>query len=270
MNIITFDVEDWYHCLDENPDNWENYEDRIVSSVHQLLQILQDTNTKATFFVLGHVAEFHPDLILEIYRDGHEIATHGYYHRFIYRQSPEEFETDVSRSITLLRSIIGQPILGYRAPYFSITKDSLWALPILGKLGLKYDSSIFPVHNHRYGIPNASRLPHKTANGLLELPLSTYPIGKINVPYAGGVYFRFFPYGIFHKMLYQLNKRHEPGIFYLHPWELDDRQPRSLNGKAIPFALKFRHYWRLDKTAEKLRRLLQDFQFGSVKDVIGL
>ena len=235
-----------------------------------MLQILKNTNTKATFFVLVHVAESHPELVLEIHHNGHEIASHGYNHRFVYQQSPEDFEADVSRSINLLSSIIGQPILGYRAPYFSITKKSLWAFPILQKLGLKYDSSIFPVHNHRYGIPDASRLPYKTSEGLLELPLATFPVGKMNVPYAGGVYFRFFPYRVFSQMLHQLNKVNEFGVFYLHPWELDYQQPRNLNGKTIPFTLKFRHYWKLDKTAEKLSRLLNDFRFGSVEEVRGL
>jgi polysaccharide deacetylase family protein (PEP-CTERM system associated) len=269
MNIITFDVEDWYHCLDPEPANWHGYEDRIVSSVRQLLRILHAADTKATFFVLGHVAELHPELVLEIHRAGHEIASHGFNHKFVYRQSPEEFEADVSQSLTLLSSIIGEPILGYRAPYFSVTKKSLWALPILQKLGLKYDSSIFPVHNHRYGIPDASRLPFKITDELTELPLSTYPIRKFNVPYAGGVYFRFFPYKVFRSMLRELNKRNEPGIFYLHPWELDAGQPRSV-AETIPFTLKFRHYWALDKTAEKLTRLLQDFRFGSVREVMNL
>lgn len=263
MNVMTIDLEDWYHCLDENPANWQKYEDRVVFAVCQLLQILKNTGTRATFFVLGHIAESHPDLVLEIHRAGHEIASHGYDHRFVYQQSPAEFEADVRRSISLLASIIDQPICGYRAPYFSITKESLWALPILHKLGLVYDSSIFPVLNHRYGIPGAPRVPHKTNEGLIELPPSTYPLARMNVPCGGGAYFRFLPYGLVRKLFRRLNDRGEVIVFYLHPWELDAQQPRL----PLPAALRFRHYWGLDKTAEKLSRLLRDFRFGSVKEI---
>lgn len=269
MNIMTIDVENWYHSLDENPANWKKYEDRIVPAVDQLLQMLEATGNKATFFVLGDVAESHPDLILKIHRAGHEVASHGYHHQFVYRQSPAEFEADVRRSLSLLASIVGQPVLGYRAPYFSITKRTPWALPILRKLGLAYDSSVFPVLNHRYGILDAPRLPYRTGEGLLEAPLSTYPLGRVNIPCAGGVYFRFLPYGLLSKLLHRLNHRGEIIVFYLHPWELDARQPRSVL-KPLPASLKLRHYWQLDKTAGKFSRLLCNFNFGTVRDVMKL
>ncbi|HYJ78475.1 MAG TPA: polysaccharide deacetylase family protein, partial [Longimicrobiaceae bacterium] len=165
-NILTIDVEDWYHPLDEDPANWARYEDRIVLATRRVLQVLADNDTHATFFVLGHVADRHHELVREIHRAGHEVGCHGYEHRFVYRQTPAEFESDVGRAARLLSSITGEPVVSYRAPYFSITKKSLWALPILRDLGFKYDSSVFPVHNHRYGIPDAPRLPFTTDEGI--------------------------------------------------------------------------------------------------------
>jgi polysaccharide deacetylase family protein (PEP-CTERM system associated) len=178
----------------------------------------------------------------------------------------EEFETDVKRSLSILTSIIHQPILGYRAPYFSVTKDSLWALAILEKLGLSYDSSIFPILNHRYGIPSAPRLPHRTGVGLIEVPLSTYPFGKINFACFGGVYFRFFSYRFIRALHNRLNRRGEPILYYLHPWEVDAHQPRI----SLPLGLRLRHYWRPDRTVTKLCRLLEDFQFCSIKEFLNL
>jgi polysaccharide deacetylase family protein (PEP-CTERM system associated) len=163
----------------------------------------------------------------------------------------------------LLSSIIGEPILSYRAPYFSITQKSLWALAVLRDLGFKYDSSIFPVHNHRYGIPGAPPLPFKTDEGILEFPISTYPFAHQRIPFAGGIYFRFFPYQFVRSLCRRLNSRVEPIIFYLHPWEIDDGQPRI----PLPTALRLRHYWNLDQTAGKLNRLLQDFRFAPMREM---
>ena len=265
-NILTIDVEDWYHCLDENPDRWSEYEDRIVSQVGRILDILAETGTKATFFVLGHVAQAHPDMVRQIFDIGHEVASHGFEHRFIYQQAESEFEADVRRSVSLLEQIIGTPVLGYRAPYFSVTRKSLWALGALRRIGLLYDSSIFPVVNPRYGIPEAPRLPRRTREGLLELPPTTFPFAGTNVPCAGGVYFRFAPYPVIRKLFRMLNRRRERVVFYLHPWELDARQPRI----ALPACLKIRHYWGLDRTPKKLRRLLREFRFGAAREVLQL
>ena len=266
-NALTIDVEDWYHCLDQEPANWSRYQDRIVAPVRELLELFEAASTKATFFVLGHVAERHPELIREIHDAGHEIASHGCEHRFIYNQTPEAFEADVGRSVRLLREITGaDTIAGYRAPYFSITSKSLWALPILRKLGFAYDSSVFPVVNHRYGIPGAPRLPHETSEGLIEVPPSTFPLGKMDLPCAGGVYFRVLPLRMLAGMFSRLNARGERVIFYLHPWEIDDGQPRI---KLPPF-LRVRHYWGLRRCTGKLRRLLSEFRFAPVREVLGL
>lgn len=164
-NAMSVDVEDWYHCLETDPARWAGYERRIDVSVERLLEIFAETGTKATFFVLGHVAAEAPGLVRRIQEAGHEIASHGYAHRFVYGQTPQTFAADVSRSLDLLTSITGAPLRGYRAPYFSITKRSLWAIPVLRDLGLEYDSSIHPVVNHRYGIPDSPRLPHRLERG---------------------------------------------------------------------------------------------------------
>ena len=264
-NVLTFDVEDWYHPVDPDPETWCQYEDRIADSVGVVLDVLDAANTHATFFVLGHVAELHPEVVEQIARKGHEVATHGSRHEFVYRQAPEEFEEDVRASIELLESITGDRVLGYRAPYFSITKDSLWALPTLRRLGLQYDSSIFPVHNHRYGIPDAPRLPHETDVGPFEIPLSTYPVGRMNIPCCGGAYFRILPYGVTRRLLRGIQRRGEPIVFYLHPWECDPGQPRE----SMALGLRIRHYWGLHRTADKLRRLLGDFVFCPVREALG-
>ena len=192
------------------------------------------------------------------------MASHGSEHRFIYRQTPEEFESDVTRSVDLLRSITGQPVLGYRAPYFSITKRSIWALDILQRLGFAYDSSIFPARNHRYGMPGAPRNPHRTEAGVYEIPLTTYPIGKFNLPCAGGIYFRALPYLLTRACFRRLNRRGEPLVFYLHPWECDPGHP------VLPVTptLRIRHYWRLDRTLGRLETLLRDFRFVPFRELL--
>lgn len=265
-NVISFDLEDWYHCLDQDPANWHRYEDRVAGAVSVVLDLLDATQTRATFFVLGHVAERHPELISRIDRCGHEIASHGWAHRFVYQQSPAEFEADVRRSTSILSSIIGRTILGYRAPYFSITDRSRWALDVLRRLGFRYDSSIFPIYNHHYGIPGAPRLPWRTAEGILEVPPSTFPAMHVNVPCGGGAYFRLLPYRAVRWMFRRLSDRHEPIVVYLHPWELDDKQPRI----RVPAFLRLRHYWGLDKTADKVAALLSEFRFMPMKEALGL
>ncbi len=264
LNMMTVDVEDWYHCLDGNPGHWDRYEDRIDVSLRRLLDVFRRTQSTATFFVLGHVAERHLDLVGEIREGGHEVASHGYLHRFIYSQPQEQFRDDVERSLDLLSELAGKPVRGYRAPFFSITKSSLWALPILRGLGIRYDSSIHPVLNHRYGIQDAPRLPHEAQSGLTEVPVTTFPLGSLNLPCAGGVYFRVYPYRMVRRMFRSLNGRDERIVFYLHPWEIDPDHPR------IPLnpGLKLRHYWALGKTEEKLERLCTDFRFASINRVL--
>ncbi len=263
-HVLTFDVEDWYHPLDPEPAHWPGYEDRVSTSTRRLLEILDEAATRATFFILGDVAERHPELVVEIHEAGHEVASHGHHHRFVYRQTPAAFEADVRRSLEHLSGLVPQPILGYRAPCFSITEASRWALPVLRRLGLRYDASIFPAYNHRYGVPGAPRTIHPLPEGLVEMPPATYRRLGVNVPCGGGAYFRLLPYGLTRRMLRRIEDAGEAIVFYLHPWEVDPEQPRL----GAPAPLRLRHYAALDRTADRLRALLREFRFGPARDVL--
>lgn len=264
-HAMTIDVEDWFHCLDPDPGRWYRYDRRVGASTRQLLEIFARTGTRATFFVLADVARHDAALIADIAAAGHEIASHGSEHRFVYRQTRQEFERDVVASLDVLEAITGRRPIGYRAPYFSMTRRSLWARPVLRELGIAYDSSVHPVHNHRYGIPDAPRLPHE-ADGVIEAPISTFPVGRLNVPFAGGVYFRALPQRLLWPMLHALDRRGEPIVFYLHPWELDPDQPRI----RLPLSLGARHYWALDRTAARLEQLCRSFRFGTLREALRL
>lgn len=265
-HIMSIDVEDWFHCMDPEPANWHRYQRRAGDATRTLLDIFDRTGARCTFFVLADVARHEPKLIEQIAAAGHEIASHGSEHRLVYTQSPEDFRRDVADSLDLLEDITGARPVGYRAPYFSITEKSQWALPILADLGIRYDSSVHPVHNHRYGNPHAARLPHETEAGLLEAPISTFPAGRVNVPCAGGVYFRAFPSPVLHRMYRRLAARGESIVFYLHPWEVDPGHPRI----AAPLSLRLRHYWALDRTAAKLERLCRQFRFTTMREGLSL
>jgi polysaccharide deacetylase family protein (PEP-CTERM system associated) len=232
-----------------------------------LLIIFEQFDVRGTFFVLGWVAERHPQLVRDIAARGHEIACHGFSHRLVYEQSPEEFYEETLRSKNLLEDITGSAVLGYRAASYSIVRESLWALDILVELGFVYDSSIFPVHHDRYGIPDAERAPHRmsTPNGkfIVEWPLATATILGFRLPVAGGGYFRLLPYWLSRWGLASINRRElRPFIFYLHPWEIDPGQPRV----AASSLSRFRHYTNLGKCEERLRRLLGEFRFGTARD----
>ncbi len=262
INILTIDVEEWHHGLDVDPACTQQFAPRVPDQVHHLLKLLNAAQTRATFFVLGSVAAVYPDLVHTIECAGHEIASHGYDHTFVYNLTVDDFEADVVRSLAALQPLIDQPVRGYRAPYFSITKMSCWALPILRKLGFEYDSSVFPVINHRYGIPGAPRGPHSIIDGLLEFPPATYRLGGVNVPCGGGAYFRIWPYALTRWFFRRLNASGQPVIFYLHPWELDPGQPDIQSD--LTGSVKFTHYWNLASTETRLIRLLRDFRFGPV------
>lgn len=254
--VLTIDLEDWFHSLDPVPSNWKNYDRRIDYSAKLILDLLAEKNSKATFFILGDVAKYHTDLIRHIHSMEHEIGSHGLNHKFIYNQSKEEFRDDIGKSISILSDVIGESITSYRAPYFSITKKSLWAFDILSEEGIKIDSSIFPIFNHRYGIPDNSRLPYQMENGLWEWPITTYKTFLSNLPFAGGVYFRFLPIWLTNYFLASLSKNNEPILMYFHPWEFDPEQPKLKN---LPMFLKFRHYYNLKKNYNKLNSLLENY-----------
>jgi polysaccharide deacetylase family protein (PEP-CTERM system associated) len=268
VNALTIDLEDWYHGIELPPSRWREFEDRLVPATERLLSILAEHEVRATFFVLGDVAARHPELVREIHRLGHEIGTHGCSHRFVYQQGRETFREDIRQSLELLQACGCDGVAGHRAPYFSITRQSLWALEILAKLGLRYDSSIFPVSNYRYGIPDAERWPHRIdvdGGSLIEFPISTWRVRGKNIPIAGGAYFRLLPYALTRRGIAAVN-RSGPLAFYLHPWELDPGHPRI----PLPRRVALTHYTNLRATEPRLRRLLQEFRFAPMKDVLGV
>jgi polysaccharide deacetylase family protein (PEP-CTERM system associated) len=270
-NALTVDVEDYFHVAAFAPniarESWTSLESRVVGNTRKLLAIFEQFDVRGTFFVLGWVAEQYPQLIKDIAARGHEIACHGWSHRLVYEQSPEEFHEETLRSKNLLENITGSAVLGYRAASYSIVRESLWALDILADLGFVYDSSIFPVRHDRYGIPNADRAPNRmsTPNGksIVEWPLATASILGFRLPVAGGGYFRLLPYWLSRWGLASINERElRPFIFYLHPWEVDPAQPRVSASRLS----RFRHYTNLEKCEERLRRLLGEFKFGTARE----
>jgi polysaccharide deacetylase family protein (PEP-CTERM system associated) len=273
LNAMTVDVEDYFHvaALASSIDrrDWDRCECRVERNTRRLLELFAEKDLRATFFVLGWVAERYPGLVREIAAAGHEVASHGYSHQLVYRQTPEVFREETQRSKTLLEDQVQRPVEGYRAASYSITRQSLWALDVLAELGFVWDSSIFPVRHDRYGIPGSPRWPHRleTPSGasLIEFPLSTWQVGRYSLPIAGGGYFRLYPYLVTRTGLATINRRDgHPFIFYLHPWEIDPEQPRV----KASWLSSFRHYNNLDKCESRLRRLLSDFEFTSVGDVL--
>jgi len=268
-NALTIDWEDWYQGLEIPQAEWDGYEDRLERATHRVLEAFSAAKVRATFFVLGHAAERHPELVRAIAGAGHEIGTHGWSHTFVYRQEPAVFRAEVERSLRLLETLAGRPVLGHRAPFFSITKRSLWALDILGELGIAYDSSIYPVANYRYGIEDAPRWPHEIpgpAATLREFPITTWRVLGRNLPIAGGAYFRIYPYALTRAGFRAVNAEGRPAVFYLHPWELDPDHPRIPIAKRIALT----HYANLKGTEGRLRRLLGDFRFAPMGEVLGV
>ena len=267
-NYLTVDVEDYFQVAAFEkviaPDDWDQYECRIAENVRAILDLFASHDVKATFFIVGWIAERYPDLILTIHRQGHEIGCHSYWHRKVYDLTPEEFRQDTNQAKKILEQIIGKPVYGFRAPSYSITGQSLWALDILAELGFRYDSSIFPVYHDNYGIPNAPRFPYPLEKqGLMEYPISTVKFLGMNLPIAGGGYFRFFPYWFTRMALRRINTgEQQPFMFYFHPWEIDPGQPRIEGAGAKS---RFRHYLNLNKTKNRLTRLLCDFHFGPIQ-----
>lgn len=264
-NGLSFDLEDWYQVLYFDAHfprtQWAECESRLEPVTRRLLGILDEYGAKATFFVLGWNAERMPHLIEAIQRRGHEIASHGFSHHLIYRQGREAFASDLGRSLRVLKEITGLPVKGFRAPSFSITRESTWALPILLEHGIAYDSSVLPARRPYCGIPGAPTRPWRFADSdgrtLVEAPPSTMSLLGWKLPFGGGGYFRLLPYPLVRLGLRRANRAGIPGFVYLHPWELDPSQPRV----AIRLRHRFQHYVNLNRTEPKLRRLLSDFRF---------
>lgn len=272
-NVFSVDVEDYYqveafaNLVDQK--SWDSYDCRVERNMDIILTLLDNANVKSTFFVLGYVAKKYPHLVEKMHREGHEIASHGMTHQLIYKQSKDVFRKETFDSKALLEDIIQSNVYGYRAATYSITNKSLWALDILNDAGFTYDSSIFPIHHDRYGIPGSPIDPYliKTplGNELLEFPISVLEKYSVRLPFAGGGYFRLFPYWLSKWGLRSINKDSRNFVFYIHPWEVDPSQP-VMDG--ISRSTKFRHYVNLDKTSTRLEKLLNDFKFDTMINVL--
>jgi polysaccharide deacetylase family protein (PEP-CTERM system associated) len=268
-NALTVDVEDYFHVSafrDRiDPKDWDGYESRVVANTRRTLDVFDDVGSRGTFFVLGWVAEREPELVREIVSRGHEVACHGFSHRLIYQQTPDEFRAETVRAKSILEDQSGAPVRGYRAASFSITAASRWALDVLVECGFEYDSSFFPVRHDLYGTDVESPLPHAltTPAGamLVEFPMTVRRVLGVPIPVSGGGYFRMYPLALTKRLL---RSGDGPFAFYLHPWELDPDQPRI----AASWRSTFRHYTNLRSCERKLRELLATFPFAPMVDVL--
>jgi polysaccharide deacetylase family protein (PEP-CTERM system associated) len=270
LNALTFDVEDYFHvhAFDRviHRAQWDSIPTQVCDSTRFILQLLHEHDTRATFFVLGWIADRHPELIREIAADGHELASHGYAHEAVDTLTQERFRADVARSLEVIFAACPDArIRGYRAPSFSLNEKTPWAYEVLAEFGFAYDSSISPATFHdRYGVPSAPRFAHAVGGQLIEIPVSTIRLWGCNWPVAGGGYFRLAPLALTAWAMRRINRERQPTVVYLHPWEFDPEQPRVT---AASRRSRFRHYVNLRHTARRLRRLLEQFPFGPIEDV---
>jgi polysaccharide deacetylase family protein (PEP-CTERM system associated) len=269
VNALTIDVEDYFQVSAFEPhvsrDSWDAQPRRVEANVDRILGMLAEQGARATFFTLGWLAERHPAMVRRIVDGGHELASHGHSHGRATDQRPEEFLSDIRRAKAVLEQIGGCAVRGYRAPSFSIGPANRWAFDCIAEAGYRYSSSVYPIRHDHYGAPDAPRVPHEVAAGLVELPVATVRLWNANLPAGGGGYFRLLPYVLSRWSLARINEvEGRPAIFYFHPWELDPEQPRvrGLSAKA-----RFRHYLNLGRTQPRLARLLRDFTWDRVDDV---
>ena len=272
QNAFSVDVEDYFHggvfAGTISPQDYDTFTPRVVENTKKLLDLLASAPqpVKATFFMLGWVAERFPGLVPEIAQQGHEVGSHGFGHQLVYTLTEDEFRDDVRRTRKLLQDQSGQSVIGYRAPDFSITKRTPWAHRVLVEEGYTYDSSVFPIYHDVHGTPDAPKEIHtiQTESGaIVEFPPAVITRFGTNIPTGGGGYFRFFPYFVTARWLREINQSGRPFVFYIHPREIDPHQPR-----IAPFKSRFRHYVNLKRTAERLQKLFRDFSFTTVQDVV--
>jgi polysaccharide deacetylase family protein (PEP-CTERM system associated) len=270
-NALSVDVEDYFHVsgFDDvvERDKWDEYPVRFQIGMGKILSVLDRHDVKATFFFLGWIADRYPEAVADVARRGHEVAIHGYAHRLVYHQRPDEFTKDLERALAAVRKAYAGPILGYRAPTFSIRADTLWALEIIKDFGFRYDSSIIPGQRKRDGTAEAQDLPYEIAAGLLEFPISTVQIFGRRLRVAGGGYLRLYPFALTCRAIDWLNrKRGQPAMVYLHPWELDPEQPRVGAGLCNTV----RHRINLHRTEKRLDELCKRFELAPVRKVLAL
>lgn len=270
-NALTVDLEDWYHVCGAgaavDPGRWDAYESRVTRSTARVLSLLRRRGVRATFFVLGYIAEREPQLVRAIAEEGHEVATHGHFHRRIFEMTPAEFEEDLDRSIAAISAACGAAVVGYRAPEWSIRPHALWALEILRRHGILYDSSMVPLT--RMGDRSFPRDPGAFATRwgeIREFPLTTFRCFRENIPFTGGLALRMFPYFYVVSRIRRMNAAGRPALVYVHPWEFDVEQPRI----ELPWSRRFMHYFNLEATPGKLAGLLSHLRFGPVREVLGV
>lgn len=264
-HAFTVDLEEWFHGIELHRDEWPDGR-RLEKGLDPLVALLDRHGVKATFFVLGDVAERHPVVVRELAAAGHEIGCHGHVHEFVYKQTPVEFRDDLQRARDTIESASGVRPVTYRAPYFSITQESLWALEILVEEGFATDSSIFPVQNDRYGIPDAPAVPHRRqtpAGELLEIPMRPLEVLGRNIPFSGGAYLRILPWWAQVLAWKLAEHRGTPMVAYIHPWELDPDHPRVELRRRVALT----HYARLGLTERRLDRLLRSHDFGRLDEL---
>lgn len=267
LNAFTVDLEDWFQGLTStNPlvEQWPTFESRVEAATRHLLAILRTHDVQATFFVLGYVADTHPSLIEEIAAADHEIAVHGYYHRFVSQLTADEFAKELDQTIEVIDRITGITPIGHRAPYFSLNANTMWAFEVLESRGFRYDSSVFPTRNMLYGFPDAPRFPYKVpGHKLIEFPATTMSFAGKRWPIAGGFYNRALPYVLVRQGIHQVNGQGEPAVIYIHPWELDTEQDYD----QVTFRERITHYHGRRGLEKKLAQLLTDFRFGRLQDL---
>jgi polysaccharide deacetylase family protein (PEP-CTERM system associated) len=271
-NALSIDLEDWF-CVHNFAEvipfsSWNAKDLRVERSTHRLLELLERHKVKATFFVLGWIAERVPDLVKKIVANGHEIASHGYGHLLAKTLTPATFEKDLASSLEAIARCVPNKVIGFRAPSFSLDRTTLWVFDVLTKYGIRYDSSIFPISFHPdYGVRDGVLSIYNVNDSLTEFPMSCFKFMGLTIPCCGGGYFRIFPYGLTRTGIRKCNAENRPTVFYLHPWEIDPDQPRITN---IPRLKRFRHYFNIRKTEKRLERLLSDFEFGTMAEVLGI
>lgn len=261
---MTVDVEDYFQVSafekTINRSDWDKLPVRVEHNTNRILDLFANHNTTATFFMLGWVAERFPQLVKRICDEGHELASHGTSHLRATDQTRDEFHEDISHAKKLLEDMSGVEVKGYRAPSYSIGKANLWAHEEIENVGYLYSSSVYPIHHDHYGFPDAPRHQFKCRDRLLEIPISTMMLGKMNLPIGGGGYFRLLPYPFFRWAIRRVNGQESKStVFFFHPWEIDTEQPRQ---KDAPWKSRFRHYINLGRTEKRLARLLDDFEWG--------